>query len=58
MNSRKPQITTLIDDSMFMSIEQYSSKEIKEKVEDKDKYQKTVRELLSNALKEKLKQRK
>jgi hypothetical protein len=57
MQPRKP-IHTLIDDSMFMTLEQFGSKEIKEKIDDKEKYQKTVREMLSNALKEKLKLRK
>jgi len=41
---------------MFMPLEQFNSKEIKEKIEDQDQHQKTVREMLSNVLKEKIKQ--
>lgn len=55
MFSRKP-ISQMIDDSMFMSLEQFNSKDVKEKIEDKDQYQKTVREMLSNVLKDKIKQ--
>jgi hypothetical protein len=55
MFSRKP-ISQLIDESMFMPLEQFNSKEIKEKIEDQDQHQKTVREMLSNVLKEKIKQ--
>lgn len=55
MFSRKP-ISQLIDDSMFMPLEQYNSKEIKEKIEDQDQHQKTVRDMLTNVLKEKIKQ--
>lgn len=54
MFSRKP-ISQLIDESMFMPLEQFNSKEVKEKIEDQDQHQKTVREMLSNVLKEKIK---
>lgn len=55
MFSRKP-ISQMIDESMFIPLEQFNSKDVKEKIEDKDQYQKTVREMLSNVLKEKIKQ--
>lgn len=54
MFSRKP-ISQMIDESMFMPLEQFNSKEIKEKIEDQEQYQKTVREMLTNVLKEKIK---
>jgi hypothetical protein len=57
MHSRKP-IQTLIDESMFMPLEQFNSKEVKEKIEDKDQHQKTVREMLSQMLKDKIKRNK
>lgn len=55
MFPRKP-ISQMIDESMFMPLEQFNTKDIKEKIEDKEQYQKTVREMLSNVLKEKIKQ--
>lgn len=55
MFPRKP-ISQMIDESMFMPLEQFNSKDVKEKIEDKDQYQKTVREMLSNVLKDKIKQ--
>ena len=57
MYPRKP-IVNLIDDSMFMTFEKFNSKEVKEKIEDKEQYQKTVRELLSQMLKDKIKRNK
>ena len=57
MFPNKP-ISALIDDSMFMSLEQYSSKEIKEKTDNKEQHQKTVREMLTKALKDKIKRNK
>ena len=57
MQQRKP-IQTLIDESMFIPLEQFNSKEVKEKIEDKDQHQKTVREMLSQMLKDKIKRNK
>jgi hypothetical protein len=57
MFPNKP-ISALIDDSMFMSLEQFSSKEIKEKMDNKEQHQKTVREMLTKALKDKIKRNK
>lgn len=57
MFPRKP-ITNLIDESMFMSLEQFNSKEVKEKIADQEQHQKTVREMLSQMLKDKIKRNK
>lgn len=54
MFPRKPN-PFLIDDSMFLPLEVYQSKEVQEKVADQDQHKKTVREMLSNVLKEKIK---
>ena len=54
MFSRKPN-PFLIDDSMFLPLEVYQSKEVQEKVVDPEQHKKTVREMLSNVLKEKIK---
>lgn len=48
----------LIDDSMFLSLDQFNSKEVKEKIVDKDQHQKTVRHILTNVLKEKIRDKK
>lgn len=55
MHSRK-QITTLIDDSMFIPLEQYNTKEVKDKIMDLEQHTKTVRQILTHTLKEKIKQ--
>lgn len=39
---------------MFLPLEVYQSKEVQEKVADQDQHKKTVREMLSNVLKEKI----
>ena len=57
MFSRKPS-SYLIDDSMFLPLEQYNSQEVKTKITNEDQHKKTVREMLSNVLKEKIKNRK
>lgn len=57
MYPRKP-ITNLIDESMFMPLEQFNSKEVKEKIADQEQHQKTVREMLSQMLKDKIKRNK
>jgi hypothetical protein len=57
MINRKP-IHTLIDESMFMPLEVYLSKEVKEKINDQEQHQKTVREMLTQMLKEKIKRNK
>jgi len=51
-------ISQLINDSMFLPLEQYNSQEVKTKIVDEDQHKKTVREMLSNVLKEKIKNRK
>lgn len=51
----RKQIPQLIDDSMFMPIEQFNSKETRDMISDPDQHKKTVRQLLTNILKEKLK---
>lgn len=56
MNARK-NIPNLIDDSMFMPLEQYNSKEVKEKIVDSELHQKTVREMLTQTLKDKIKEK-
>lgn len=56
MYPRKP-IVNLIDDSMFMPLEQFNSKEVKEKIMDQEQHQKTVREMLSQMLKDKIKRK-
>ena len=53
MFPRKPN-PFFIDDSMFLPLEVYQSKEVQEKVADQDQHKKTVREMLSNVLKEKI----
>jgi hypothetical protein len=53
MIPRKP-INTLVDDSMFIPLEQYKSKEVQEKVENKEQYDKTLRQMLSHMLQEKI----
>ena len=50
-------IGALIDDSMFIPLEQYSSKGIKDKMDNKEQHQKTVREMLTKALKDKIKRK-
>jgi len=57
MFTRKPS-PYLMDDSMFLPLEVYQSKEVQEKVADPDQHKKTVREMLSNVLKEKIRNRK
>lgn len=57
MYPRKP-IHQLIDESMFMPLEVYQSKQIQERIADEEQHKKTIREMLSNVLKEKIKQRK
>jgi len=54
MFPRKP-TQYLIDDSMFLPLEVYQSKQVQEKIADEDQHKKTVREMLSNVLKEKIK---
>lgn len=56
MFPRKP-IQQLIDDSMFMPIEQFNSKEVREKIADQEQHKKTVREILTRALQEKIKRK-
>ncbi len=56
MYPRKP-INELINDSMFMPLETFQSKEVKEKIQDPEQHQKTVREMLTQMLKEKIKRR-
>lgn len=56
MNARK-QITDLINDSMFMPLEKFNSKEVKDKIADSEQHQKTVREMLTQTLKEKMKEK-
>lgn len=56
MNVRK-NIPDLINDSMFISLEQYNSKEIKDKVSDLEQHQKTVRLMLTQTLKDKIKEK-
>jgi hypothetical protein len=56
MFPRKPN-PNLIDDSMFLPLEVYQSKEVQSKVMDEEQHKKTIREMLSNVLKEKIKQR-
>jgi hypothetical protein len=51
-------ISVLIDDSMFIPLDKYSSKEIKDKMDNKEQHQKTVREMLTKALKDKIKRNK
>lgn len=57
MYSKKP-VSTLIDDSMFMPLEQYNNKETKEKIDNKEQHEKTVRTMLTHMLKEKIKRNK
>jgi hypothetical protein len=57
MNSRK-NIPELINDSMFMPIEQYNSKEVKERIQDQDQHKKTTQEMLRKALHDKIKRTK
>jgi hypothetical protein len=57
MNNKK-QINTLIDDSMFLPLDQYNSKEVKDKIHDVTQHQKTVREMLTQMLKDKIKRNK
>ena len=56
MFNRKP-IPYLMDDSCFMTLEQFNSKEVKEKINDLEQHQKTVRGMLSHTLKQKMKEK-
>jgi hypothetical protein len=39
-------------DSCFMNFKEFNSKEVKEKIEDKEAYQKTVKTMLHETIKE------
>lgn len=57
MNTRK-NIPDLINDSMFMPLEQYRSKEVQERIQDQEQYKKTTQEMLRKVLHEKIKRTK
>jgi hypothetical protein len=57
MNARK-NIPDLINDSMFMPLEQYRSKEVQERIQDQEQYKKTTQEMLRKVLHEKIKRTK
>lgn len=57
MNQSK-RITDLINDSMFIPLEQYRSKEVESKIQDQEQYKKTTQEMLRKVLHDKIKRTK
>jgi hypothetical protein len=52
-NKRPPtDLSNLMPDSCFMNFKEFNSKEVKEKIEDKEAYQKTVKTMLHETIKE------
>ena len=57
MFPRKP-ISDLINDSMFLPLEKFNSPEVKKTIADPKQHEKTVREMLTNLLNDKIKRTK
>ena len=52
------QITQLIPDSAFMTVEQFNSEMVRKQIEDKEAHQRTVRQALTAILQEKIREQK
>jgi hypothetical protein len=57
MFPRKP-ISDLINDSMFLPLDKFNSPEVKKTIADPKQHEKTVREMLTNLLNDKIKRTK